>query len=166
MATSSHLSVAHSTAYTWSLSSHLWKLWVIVSYSMYSRRHIIGCRRRSALLWLVMRVRLIITRQSAILRFRLWEWSVATPSELFDWQERCLDIYLFYICSLQCYDAIGWVAGRVSVSLPVASSKSRLVLPFWYGSPGLFRTNSVKCVCACACVCVCLWCGQAVPVSR
>ena len=58
-------------------------------------------------------VRLIIG-QSAILRLRLWEWSVAKPSELFDRQVRYLDIYLFYVhgTDLQCFDAVGWAAGR------------------------------------------------------
>jgi len=26
------------------------------------------------------------------------EWSVATPSELIDWQVRYVEIYLFYLC--------------------------------------------------------------------
>ena len=32
---------------------------------------------------------------------------------------------------LQCFDAVGWAAGRAS-GLSLASVKSRLVLPFWY----------------------------------
>jgi len=28
----------------------------------------------------------------------LWQWRVARPSELLDWQVRYLDIYLFYVC--------------------------------------------------------------------
>ena len=34
------------------------------------------------------------------------------PYELFDWQVEYLDIYLFYVYGLQCFDAVGWAAGR------------------------------------------------------
>jgi len=30
------------------------------------------------------------------------QWSVAMPSELFDWQVRYLDIYLFCVCAVTC----------------------------------------------------------------
>ena len=36
-------------------------------------------------------------------------------------------------------------------SLPLASAKSRFVLPFWYRLKG---KRAVKCVCVCVCVCV------------
>jgi len=39
----------------------------------------------------------------------LWQWSVATPSELFDWQVRYLDIYLFYVYA---FSALTLLAGR------------------------------------------------------
>jgi len=48
-------------------------------------------------------------------------------------------LLLLLLCSvcLQCFDAVGWAAGRTPSgfhchSLPLASVKSRLVLPFWY----------------------------------
>jgi len=53
--------------------------------------------------------------QSAILRLPLLAVVGGTSSELFDWQARRLDIYLFYVYGrLQCFDAVGWVAGRAS----------------------------------------------------
>ena len=35
-----------------------------------------------------------------------WEWSVASPSEMFDWQVRYLDIYLFYVVGRNYYTPI------------------------------------------------------------
>ena len=90
------------------------------SYSTYSRRHVIGYRRRSASLWLVRQVRLITTPQSAILRLRLWECSMATEPAAVSIGRRVFR-YLSILCiwlntytCLRCFDAVGWAAGRAS----------------------------------------------------
>ena len=68
------------------------------SYFAYSRRHIIGYRRRSASLWLDWQVRLIITRVVCHLAIATLRMIGGNASELFDWQVRYLDVYLFYVC--------------------------------------------------------------------
>jgi len=45
------------------------------------------------------------------LQLQLWQWSVATPSELFDWQVSYLDINLLYV-----YGCDRWlVVNRVAI---------------------------------------------------
>jgi len=44
------------------------------------------------------RSRLIITRAvPPFCDYHFWQWSLATPSQLFDWQVRYPNIYLFYV---------------------------------------------------------------------
>ena len=80
------------------------------SYSTYSRRHVIGYRWRSASLWLVTQV-----GQSTISQLQLWEWSVATSSQLFDWQLRDLDICLFYVFYVPSVLWRCWLGGRKGI---------------------------------------------------
>ena len=63
------------------------------------------------------RVKLIITRAVRHLASVTLGMIVATPFKQIDRQVSNLDIYLFYVYGrdcIQCFDAVGWVAGKAS----------------------------------------------------
>ena len=88
------------------------------SCSMYSSRHLIGCRQRSAWLWLV---RLIITR--TVRRLAIATFAVATPSELFYWHVRYLHICL--LCCVWGGSVAEWLACWAQAQKGLGSNRSR-----------------------------------------